>query len=304
MRLILLRFIGALATVFVVVTLVFVALRVSGDPAQMLVPIDAGLEEKARLRQALGVDQPLEVQYLRFLAGIPRLEMGISFRYGEPAMRLVLQRLPATIQLAVSALGMSLIVAMPLGVISAVRRNSPVDHAVSFLAFLGYSSPQFWTGIMLVILFAVYLGWLPTSGRGGLEHLVLPALTLATRPLGQFVRMVRSEMLEVLGKDFVRTARAKGLTERRVLYQHALRNAAIPVVNLAGLNLGQFLAGTILVETVFAWPGMGRLAVQAVNFRDFPLVQASVVVIGIGFVTINFLVDVVCSFVDPRVRPR
>lgn len=304
MRFIFLRFLAALLTVLVVVSLAFAALRMTGDPINMLIPFGASPEEMAYFRRSLGLDQPLYVQYLQFLKGIPTLNMGVSFRYGEPAMPLVLERLPATMELAVSAIAVSLILAIPLGVLSAVYRNSPLDNTASFLAFLGYATPQFWTGIMLAILFGVYLGWLPTSGRGGLKHLILPVLTLATWPVGQFTRIVRSEMLEILHRDFVRTARAKGLTEPRVLLGHALRNAAIPIVNLTGLNLASLLGGTILVESVFAWPGMGRLAVEAVGFRDFPLVQSAVVVIATGFVTINFLVDVVCGFLDPRVELR
>lgn len=296
------RVLGATVALLFVASLVFAILRLTGDPLDMLIPFGATAEEMDLFQRSLGLDKPLPVQYVEFLAGIPTLDMGLSFRYKEPAMGLVLERMPATVQLATTALAIAFVLGIPLGVLAAVHRNSALDNILSFLSFLGYATPQFWLGIMLVLIFAVRLGWLPTSGRGSLRQLILPAITLATWPLGQFTRLTRSEMLEVLHKEYVRTARAKGLSEFRVLSRHALQNAAIPLVTLVGMNLAVFLGGAILVETVFAWPGMGRLAVQAVSFRDFPLVQASVMVIATVFIIVNFFVDILYVVLDPRIE--
>lgn len=301
-RYLLLRFVFSIWALFVVASLVFGILRLTGDPIKMFIPSGVGPEQAAQFRHELGFDRPLHVQYLKFLVGVVTLNMGTAFRYKEPAMGLVLERMPATLTLAISALAIAFITGIPLGALAAVYRNSPLDSLVSLLAFFGYATPQFWLGIMLMLMFAVRLGWLPTSGTGSLRHLILPAITLASWPLGQVTRLTRSEMLEVLHRDYVRTARAKGLPEWRVLFGHALRNAAIPLVTLAGLNLGAFLGGAILVENVFAWPGVGRLAVQAISFRDFPLVQASVIVIAVSLVMINFFVDIVYVVLDPRVK--
>ena len=300
-RYILRRLVGALVALFLVASLVFAILRLTGDPVNMLIPLGSTPEQVALFRSSLGLDKPLYAQYLDFLAGIATLNLGISFRYGEPAMGLVLERIPATLQLTAVSLVIAFLVGIPAGVIAAYKHNTRVDALLSFLSFLGYATPQYWLGIMLVIVFAVHLGLLPTSGSGSLKHVILPAITLATWPLGQITRLTRSEMIEVLSKDYVRTARAKGLPELRVLFRHALQNASLPMIAMAGINLAVFIGGDVLVETVFAWPGMGRLAVQAVHFRDFPLVQSSVIVIAIGFLFVNAVVDVLSAAVDPRI---
>ena len=251
----------------------------------------------------LGLDRPLLTQYIEALLAMPRGDFGVSIRERRSAMRMVLEHWPATVELAAAALMLSTVLAVPLGVVSATHRGRFPDHASRVASLLLQSMPSFWLGIMLILLFAVVLGGLlPAFGRGSLKHLVLPAIALAAAPLAQNVRLIRAGMLEVLGQDYVRTARAKGVTERGVIYRHALRNAALPVITVTGLSLGFMLSGTIIIETVFAWPGLGRLIVQAVPGRDFPVIQAGVFLFAIVFVAINLLVDMLYSVVDPRVR--
>jgi ABC-type dipeptide/oligopeptide/nickel transport system permease component len=287
-----------------VVTVVFFLVRVTGDPAAFLVDQTATQEEVAHMRRLLGLDRPLFVQYVDFLAAIPRGDFGISLREKRPAMPMVLEHLwPATVELSAAALLLSTLLAIPLGVISATRRHRAADHLSRLASLFLQSMPSFWLGLMLILLFAVELGGLlPAYGSGSLRHLILPAVTLAAAPLAQNVRLIRSGMLEVLQQDYVRTARAKGVLERAVIYRHALRNAAIPVITVTGLSLGFMLSGTVVIETVFSWPGMGRLIVQAVPGRDFPVIQAGVFVFAVIFVVINLLVDVLYTVVDPRVR--
>jgi peptide/nickel transport system permease protein len=292
---------GGVVAIWAVATVVFVILRVTSDPASLLLPLEATQEDIARLKSSLGLDQPLPVQYARFIGGAATGNFGLSFRYQEPAMKLVLERLPATLELASLALLLALVISVPLGILSAVRRDSVFDYVASFLSFLGFAVPVFWLGTMLIILFSVQLRWLPTSGRGGPEQLVLPVLTLATWPLGQFTRLVRSEVLSVLGEDYVRTARAKGLTEWLVLTRHALKNASISLLTLAGIILGALLGGAIITETIFGWPGMGRLAVQSIQNRDFPVIEATVIFMAGIFVVLNLVVDLLYGALDPRV---
>ena len=303
----LLRRLGhAVFVVWGVVTVVFFLVRLTGDPAAFLVDQTATQEEIAHARRLLGLDRPLLVQYADFLAAAPRGDFGTSIRERRPAMRMVLEHLwPATAELSIAALLLSTGLAVPLGILSATRRNGVVDHLSRLGSLFLQSMPSFWLGLMLILLFAVMLqGLLPAYGSGSLRHLILPAITLAAAPLAQNVRLVRAGLLEVLQADFVRTARAKGLAERAVIYRHALRNAAIPVLTVTGLSLGFMLSGAIVIETVFSWPGMGRLIVQAVPGRDFPVIQAAVFVFAIVFVAINLLVDVLYSVVDPRVTLR
>jgi peptide/nickel transport system permease protein len=285
-----------------VVTLVFMALRLSGDPASTMLPGDASVDELIALRQAMGLDRPLYVQYARFLTDAAAGDFGTSFRHQEPALRLVLERLPATLELAFAALILAVVVAMPLGIVAALNRGRLADVLAMTFAVIGQATPYFWMGIMLILVVSVELGWLPTSGRGGWQHLVLPAVTLGTHFAAVLARLTRTSMLEVLGQNYVTTARAKGLSERAVILAHALKNAAVPVVTLIGLQFGTLLGGAVVTETIFAWPGVGRLAVQSIFVRDYPVVQAGVFVLALAFVAINLLVDLLYGLLDPRIR--
>jgi ABC-type dipeptide/oligopeptide/nickel transport system permease component len=285
-----------------VVTLVFVALRLSGDPAATMLPGDATVEELTALRKALGLDRPLYVQYALFLTEAIGGDLGTSFRHQEPALRLVLERLPATLELAFAALLLAVAVALPLGIVAALHRGRLTDVLAMAFAVVGQATPYFWMGIMLILVVSVELGWLPTSGRGGWQHLILPAVTLGTHFAAVLARLTRTSMLEVLGQNYVTTARAKGLSERAVILAHALKNAAVPVVTLIGLQFGTLLGGAVVTETIFAWPGVGRLAVQSIFVRDYPVVQAGVLVLALSFVAINLLVDLLYGLLDPRIR--
>ncbi len=282
--------------------IVFLFLHLSGDPARLLAAQDATDAEVERLRRSLGLADPLYVQYLRFAWRALHADFGDSFRYNTPALGLVLDRMPATLELAASSLALAVATAVPLGIVPALRRNSVRDVAVRTLALVGQSIPTFWLGLMLVLVVSVQLKLLPTSGRGDAAHLVLPCVTLACFFIARIARMTRSGMLDVLGQDYVRTARAKGLAERRVVVVHALKNASIPLVTLIGLDLGSLLGGAVVTETIFAWPGVGRLAVQAIYSRDFPVVQAAVFVLAAGFVVVNMAVDLLYAYLDPRIR--
>jgi len=298
------RLIYSIFVVWGVVTAVFFLVRLTGDPTGFLVDQTATQEEIEDMRHRLGLDRPMYVQYLDFLADVPRGDFGRSIQYKRPAMPMVLESLwPATVKLALAAILISTLLSIPLGVISATHKDSLGDQLSRVGALLLQSMPSFWLGIMLILIFAVQLnGLLPSYGSGSLRHLILPSITLAAAPLAQNVRLIRSGMLEVLNQDYVRTARAKGLSERAVIYRHALKNAAIPVITITGLALGFMLGGTIIIETVFSWPGMGRLIVQAVPSRDFPVIQAGTFVFALIFVVINFTVDVLYTVVDPRIR--
>ena len=287
---------------FGVVTLVFAALRLSGDPAATMLPGDASVDELTALRQQLGLDRPLWLQYLQFLAGAVSGDFGTSFRHQQPALALVLERLPATLELAGAALLLAVIVALPLGILAAIHRGRVLDVAAMAFAVVGQATPYFWMGIMLILVVSVELAWLPTSGRGGLERLILPAITLGTHFAASLARLTRTSMLEVFGQQFVTTARAKGLSEWSVVLGHTLKNAAVPVITLIGLQFGTLLGGAVVTETIFAWPGVGRLAVQSVFVRDYPVVQAGVFVLALTFVAINLLVDLLYGVIDPRIR--
>src|SRR5688500_12307965 len=287
---------------FGVVTLVFAALRLSGDPAATMLPGDASVDELAALRKELGLDQPLYLQYAKFLAGAITGDFGLSLRHQQPALELVMERLPATLEVAFAALLLSVAVALPLGIVAAIYRGRLADMLAMGFAVVGQATPYFWMGIMLILVFAVELQWLPTSGRGGIERLVLPAVTLGTHFMAVLARLTRTSMLEILGQNYVTTARAKGLTERAVVLVHALKNAAVPVVTLIGLQFGTLLGGAVVTETIFAWPGVGRLAVQSIFVRDYPVVQAGVLVLALTFVALNLLVDLLYGVLDPRIR--
>lgn len=281
---------------------VFLILHLTGDPALLLLPPDATAEDIARFRKAMGFDDPVAVQYMRFLKGALRGDFGESVRHGEPALGLVLERLPATFELAGAGLVLALCLAIPTGIVSAVRRNTVVDYVSTVVALLGQAMPTFWLGIMLILVFSVRLSWLPSSGRGDLEHLILPAITLGLFTTARITRLTRSGMLEVLGQDYIRTARAKGVSEPPVVWKHALKNAAIPIVTIVGIELGTLLGGSVITETIFAWPGVGRLSVQAISNRDYPVVQAAVFLLASTFVIVNFLVDLTYTYLDPRIR--
>ena len=283
--------------------LVFVILRVvPGDPAKMLLPDGAPQSAVDELNRQLGLHEPLHVQYGLFLQSVFRGDFGQSFQYRAPALRVVVERLAATVQLALAALLITVGVGVSLGIVAAVRRGTGYDYASTVLAVLGQSLPNFWLGIMLILLFGVALRWLPTSGFESWRHLILPAVTLAAFPMALVARLTRSSMLEILGRDFIRTGRAKGLAERAVILRHALRNAAVPLLTVLGLQIGTLLGGAVITESVFAWPGMGKLVVDAIFFRDFPVVQTVLILSATIFVVINLLVDLLYTVIDPRIR--
>jgi ABC-type dipeptide/oligopeptide/nickel transport system permease component len=296
------RLLQSLVVLLGISVVVFVILHLTGDPTPLMLPLDASAEEISRFRRAMGFDDPLPVQYGRFLRGVLHGDFGNSLRHDEPALRLVFERIPATLELTAVALGIALLLAIPAGIVSAVFRNTALDYVSTVVALIGQAMPTFWLGIMLILVFAVGLHVLPSSGRGGLANLVLPALTLGLFTTARTMRLTRSALLEVLGQDYVRTARAKGVAEHRVVWKHALRNAAIPVITIVGLELGTLLGGAVITETIFAWPGVGRLSVQAIYNRDYPLVQASVFVLASTFVLVNLAVDLVYTYLDPRIR--
>ena len=294
----------SLLVIFGVSVVVFLILHLTGDPAALLLPPDATAEDIAKFRHDMGFDDPVAVQYVRFLKGAVRGDFGQSIRHGEPAMGLVVERLPATFELAGAGLVIALALAIPAGIVSAVRRNTSIDYISTVVALLGQAMPTFWLGIMLILVFSVRLNWLPSSGRGDVEHLILPAITLGLFTTARITRLTRSGMLEVLGQDYIRTARAKGMGEPPVVWKHALKNAAIPIVTIVGIELGTLLGGSVITETIFAWPGVGRLSVQAIFNRDYPVVQSAVFLLASTFVIVNFLVDVVYTYLDPRIRFR
>ncbi len=298
------RLAQSLLVLFGVSFVVFFILYLTGDPALVLLPPEASADDIRRFREAMGFNDPFIVQYGRFLAGALRGDFGQSIRHGEPAFHLVIERMPATFELAGAGLLIALCLAIPAGIISAVRRNTLADYVSTVVALLGQSMPTFWLGIMLILVFSVQLNLLPSSGRGGLTHLVLPAVTLGLFTTARITRLTRSGMLEVLNQDYIRTARAKGVSNPPIVWKHALKNAAIPIVTIVGIELGTLLGGSVITETIFAWPGVGRLSVQAIYNRDYPVVQAAVFLLATTFVLINLLVDVIYTYLDPRIRLR
>lgn len=285
-----------------VALLVFVMVRLAGDPAELLLPPDATQIQVEELRQALGLDKPLYLQFVRFVLNAVRGNMGISYYCGEPAMKLVLERVPATLQLAGFAMVLAVVLSVPLSVMAAVHKGSLLDRLVLVLSLFGISAPTFWIGILLIYVFAVALRWFPSSGLGGFKHLILPGTTLSLYYLALFIRLNRAGMLDVLSRDYVTTARAKGLPERTVLYKHALKNTLIPFVTIGGLQLGGLIAFSIVTEKVFAWPGMGRLLLEAIEKLDYPVIIAYVLVTAFLFGVLNLIVDITYTFLDPRVR--
>lgn len=297
------RLLFALPALWLIVTMVFLlAHMVPGDPVQQMLGEGARAEDLQQLRHALGLDVPISTQYVHYLVGIVHGDLGQSFRFREPVARVVLEHYPATLELAIVALLVCAAIGIPAGLLAAERRATATDRAVGVFTLLGLSVPNFALGPVLILVFSVILGWLPVSGRGGPAHLVLPAMTLGASLAAILTRMVRTSVIEELSSDYVRTARAKGLSPAAVLFRHAFRNALIPILTILGLQFGTLLAGTIVTETIFSWPGIGRLAMQAINARDYPLLQGCILLIAVSYVLVNLLTDFVYALVDPRVR--
>ncbi len=293
------------ATVVVlgVMCLVFVLIHlVPGDPVEVMLGESAQPADKEALREALGLNQPVHLQLLDYLARLVRLDLGTSIYSRRPILDILLERIPATIELGIAALWVATFLALPLGILAAMHRNTLLDFGAMGFALFGVSIPNFWMGPMLILVGALWLGWFPVSGREGFMSLVLPALTLGTAMAAILSRMIRSALLEVITEEFIRTARAKGLTEWRVIVHHGLRNALLPVITLLGLQLGALLGGAIITETVFSWPGIGLLVVEAIQRRDYPVVQATVLFISLSYVLVNLLTDLLYAWIDPRVR--
>ena len=287
---------------FLSLTAVFAMSRLSGDPVLLFMPMDIQAKDVNEFRQRLGFNDPVPVQYARFVAGAARGDFGESLRYREGAMGLVLARLPATLLLASTSLLLTFAVAVPLGVLTAVRRDGLLDHVGTVSTVLGQATPGFWLGLMLIYFFSVRLHWLPTGGMDGPANFVMPCVVLASFYAARIARLTRSSVLDTLNEEFVLTARAKGLAEWMVIGKHTLKNSAIPIVTLAGLETGQLLGGAVITETIFAWPGLGRLTVQALLNRDFPVVLAAVFVISVTYTLINLIVDLLYGWLDPRTR--
>ncbi len=300
----LVRLIRAVAVVFVVVSIVFFMSRAIGDPISYLAPIDTTAEEIEQIKDDLGLNDPLYQQYNRFLVDAVQLDFGTSFRANRDAFGVVQERLWATMQLGLAALVVALVVGMPLGVVAAITRGGPLDILSRLLALLGQAVPNFWLGLILIIFVAVHVSWLPTTGKSGFTSIILPAITLGSFPAAAIMRFTRSAMLEALEQDYIRTARAKGLAERTVIMGHALRNSLLAVVTLLGLQIGSILSGSIVVETVFAWPGLGRLIINSIIGADFPVVQAAVILTATWIVLANLIVDISYSLLDPRIRTK
>jgi peptide/nickel transport system permease protein len=302
-RYISLRLLFAIPSLWLIVTMVFMLAHiVPGDPVQQMLGEGARAEDLQQLRHSLGLDVPVLAQYRHYLAGVVRGDLGESFRFQEPVTRVVLSHYPATLELAIVALLVCIAIGIPAGLLAAERRGTSTDRAVGVFTLLGLSVPSFALGPVLILVFSVILGWLPVSGRGGPLRLILPAITLGAALAAILTRMVRISVIEELSSDYVRTARAKGLSPSAVLFRHAFRNALIPILTILGLQFGTLLAGTIVTETIFSWPGIGRLTVQAIGARDYPLLQGCIILIAVSYVFVNLLTDAVYALVDPRVR--
>ena len=297
------RLLGALFVIFGVVSIVFLLIHmIPGDPVEIMLGESASTTDREALRVALGLNQPLWVQFQQYLTGLLQFDMGNSIHFRRPVSDLLMERLPATGLLAAMTLLITLVLALPLGIIAAVRRDTVWDGGAMTFSMLGVSIPNFWLGPILILVFSLWLGWFPVSGRNGFGSVVLPALTLSTGLIAVLSRMVRSSMLEVLGEDYMRTAKAKGLPPQRVILHHGLRNALLPVITLLGLQLGALLAGAVITETVFSWPGVGLLTIESIQSRDYPVVQACVLLISVTYVLVNLLTDLAYAWIDPRIR--
>ena len=297
------RLISAMLVVAGVVCLVFLLIHlIPGDPVDVMLGESAQLVDRESLRHALGLDQPLFTQLIQYLSGLLQLDLGHSLHSEQSVVSLLAERIPATLQLAFAAMLCAFLVALPMGILAAVKRGGVWDWGAMSFSALGISIPNFWLGPMLILLFSLWLGWTPVSGRQSVSSLVLPAVTLGTGFAAILARMIRSSLLEVLGEDYVRTARAKGLDESRVLWRHAMRNAWLPVVTLIGLQMGALLGGAVVTEVVFDWPGIGSLMIDAIHKRDYPVVQGCVLFVSLAYVLINTLTDIVYGLVDPRIQ--
>lgn len=296
------RLIHVVFVVFLVLTVVFFLTRLTGDPVHFFVPMDTSRANLEEIRERYGFNDPLYVQYARFMVDAVQGDFGQSLRQRDPATDLVLSRVPATLQLGAAAMALSLLLGVPLGIFSAINRGSLGDKASTLIAVLGLSVPSFLLGLLMILLFSVYLGWLPTSGRGSPEHLIMPAFTLAAFSIARYARLSRSTMLDVLGQDYIRTGRAKGLSESKVVWVHALKNASIPLLTITGLQAGHLLGGSVIVEQIFAWPGMGRLLVQSLLNRDFPVVMAAIVFVALVYTLFSLLTDLAYAWANPEVR--
>ncbi|ADO44205.1 oligopeptide ABC transporter permease protein (plasmid) [Ketogulonicigenium vulgare Y25] len=301
-RYLLRRLIEAVISVWGVLTIVFFVGRLLGDPVSLLVPIGASVADMERLRAGLGLDLPLWQQYLTYMGQVLQGDFGTSFVFNQPAMQVVLERMPATAQLAGAALAIGVLIGGTAGIIAALNKGRWPETLVLGFAMIGQATPTFWLGIMAILFFAVQLGWVPTGGYGTWQHLLLPAFTVAIFISASIARLLRSSMLDTLREDYVRTARAKGLMPRTILMWHTLRNALIPVITMIGILVGELLGGAVVTETVFAWPGVGRLIFQAIDQKDFPVIQAGVVLVATIFVVANFLVDLLYAVLDPRIK--
>lgn len=296
------RSLQAVFVILAVLVVTFIILRAIGDPARLLVSPEGSRENLAQIRHVLGLDAPLHVQFVTFMADVVRGDFGKSFTFGRAALPLVLERMPATLLLSLASLLLAVPTGMLLGVVSAVKRNTIYDNLATTIAVLGRAVPNFWLSIMLIVVFGAYLKWLPPSGYGTPLHIVMPAVALSAGLAAMIARLTRSSLLEVMGQDFVRTARAKGLSERRVLGRHVVRNALIPIATVVGLQAGHLLGGAIITETIFAWPGVGRLLTQSIYSYDYPVVQTCVFIIAVTFVFLNLAIDLLYALIDPRIR--
>jgi len=283
-------------------TVVFFIIHLSGDPVALLLPPEAGVEEIERVRHLYGFDQPLVVQYAIFLQHLAQGDFGQSIRFGQPALEVVLQRVEPTLELALLAILLAMVLAFPIGIFGALRANTKLGEGLMGIALVGQSTPIFFFGIVLILVFAAQLHWLPTGGRGDPKQLIMPVFTLAMFTMASLARLTRSSMLDVMNQDYIRTARAKGASELRVIVHHALKNSALPIVTLIGLQFGALLGGAVVTETIFSWPGMGRLVIQAIGARDYPIVQAAVFLAAVWFIIVNTIVDLAYVYLDPRVK--
>jgi peptide/nickel transport system permease protein len=297
------RLVLAIPVLLGVATLVFSLIHVvPGDPAQAMLGEAASPESVSELRSRLGLNRPLHVQYAAFLVGLARADLGVSLRTNERVSSAIAARVPATAELALAAVLLAVVMAIPAGIVAAVWSDSTVDHAGTTLALIGLSMPTFWLGPLLAIVFSVDLGWLPVSGRGTIAHLVLPAITLAIPLAAILARTTKASLMDELGEIYATAARARGLSEMRIVLRHAFRNSLIPVVTVLGLQVGGLLTGAVITETIFAWPGVGRLLIQSIGFRDYPLVQGCILLIAVTYVSVNLLTDLAYAFLDPRIR--
>lgn len=301
------RLFQGLLTMWLVMTVVFFLMRISGDPVDMLYagdPRPEAIREAEILRESLGLNRPVYIQYVNYLSDVLRLDFGNSIAIKRPVTTMIREEIPHTLRLTVSAFIIAYAVSIPLGIFIALRRNTPIDYGLQVLSMIGVSIPSFWLGILLILLFAVRLEWLPALGSGGgdIRYLILPASTIAIPRISFMSRFVRGTMLDVLSEDYLRTARSKGLPPQLVLYRHALRNALIPIVTVAGLQLGYLISGSVIIERVFGLPGVGDLLVDSIGSRDFPVTQGTVLVIALSIVMMNLLVDILYVYIDPRLR--